>query len=228
MKKSNTSERLKLIMAQRNLKQVDILEKCEPLCIKYGIKLNKNDLSQYVNGKVEPGQMKLAILGEALGVSEAWLMGYDDVSQNRDISLESLIEDYDNIKPVTLKRFPMLGEIACGEPIFADEDKEHCVMADMEINADFCLTAKGDSMINARINDGDIVFIKEMPIVDNGEIAAVIIGDEATLKRVYYYKEQNKLILNPENPKYSPLVYINDELNTIRILGKAVYFMSAL
>jgi repressor LexA len=122
----------------------------------------------------------------------------------------------------------MLGEIACGEPIFADEDREHCVMVDMDIDADFCLTAKGDSMINARINDGDIVFIKEMPIVENGEIAAVIIGDEATLKRVYYYKEQNKLVLNPENPKYEPLVYLNDELNSIRILRKAVYFMSAL
>jgi repressor LexA len=67
-----------------------------------------------------------------------------------------------------------------------------------------------------------------MPIVDNGEIAAVIIGDEATLKRVYYYREQNKLVLNPANPKYEPLVYVNDELNEIRILGKAVYFMSAL
>ena len=115
-----------------------------------------------------------------------------------------------------------------GEPIYADEDKESYVMADMDINADFCLTAKGDSMINARINDGDIVFIRKMPMVNNGDIAAVIIDDEATLKRVYYYPEKNKLILSPENPEYEPLVYINEELNDIRILGKAVYFMSAL
>ena len=101
-------------------------------------------------------------------------------------------------------------------------------MADMDINADFCLTAKGDSMINARIQDGDIVFIKEMPMVDNGEIAAVIIDDEATLKRVYYYPEKNKLVLQAENPKYEPWVYVNEELNEIRILGKAVYFMSNL
>ena len=219
--KSTTAERLKTIMQERGLKQVDILQLCKPLCLKYGVKLNKNDLSQYVNGKVIPKQDKLAILSEALHVNEPWLMGYDDVSKDD-------IFKYPNIKPVVKKRFPMLGSIACGEPIFADEDREHCVMVDMDIDADFCLTAKGDSMINARINDGDIVFIKEMPIVENGEIAAVIIGNEATLKRVYYYKEQNKLVLNPENPKYEPLVYLNDELNEIRILGKAVYFMSAL
>lgn len=228
--KSTTAERLKQIMKERGLKQVDILELCRPICIKYGVKLNKNDLSQYINAKFIPKQDKLAVLAEALNVTEPWLMGYDDVPKvsTTSLSVNELNIKYDNIKPVTKKRFPMLGEIACGEPIFADEDREHCVMVDMDINADFCLTAKGDSMINARIYDGDIVFIKEMPIVDNGEIAAVIIGDEATLKRVYYYREQNKLVLSPENPKYPPFIYEGEELNTIRILGKAVYFMSAL
>lgn len=162
-------------------------------------------------------------LSEILDVTPAYLMGWE--SSN---NLDSLMERFDNIRPVKLKKFPLLGEIACGEPIFADEDRESFVMADMDINADFCLTAKGDSMINARIQDGDIVFIKEMPMVDNGEIAAVIIDDEATLKRVYYYPEKNKLVLQAENPKYEPWVYVNEELNEIRILGKAVYFMSNL
>ena len=81
-------------------------------------------------------------------------------------------------------------------------------------------------MINARIFNGDIVFIKEMPIVENGDIAAVIIDDEATLKRVYYYPDQGKLVLNPENPTHAPLVYVGEELNSIRILGRAVYFIS--
>ena len=143
-------------------------------------------------------------------------------------AIRNLENSYSNISPIRLKKFPMLGEIACGEPIWADEDRESYVMADMDIKADFCLTAKGDSMINARIYDGDIVFIRHQPVVNNGEIAAVIIDNEATLKRVYYYPEQNKLVLNPENPAYEPLVYINEELSTIRILGKAVYFMSAL
>ena len=120
----------------------------------------------------------------------------------------------------------MLGDIACGEPIYASEDRESYIMAGTDINADFCLRAKGDSMIGARILDGDIVFIKKAPTVNNGEIAAVIIGDEATLKRIYYYPQKGKLILQAENPKYEPLVYIGEELNEIRILGKAVAFQS--
>lgn len=132
------------------------------------------------------------------------------------------------ITPVKTQRIPLLGDIACGEPIFADEDRESYVEVGTEIRADFCLRAKGDSMINARIYDGDVVFIRQQPMVDNGDIAAVIIDNEATLKRVYYYPEKGKLILNPENPAYEPLVYVGEELNEIRILGKAVAFQSDL
>ena len=134
-----------------------------------------------------------------------------------------LIKD---VFPLEKKKIPLLGDIACGEPIYASEDRESYVMAGTDINADFCLRAKGDSMIGARILDGDIVFIRKAPTVNNGEIAAVIIGDEATLKRIYYYPQKGKLILQAENPKYEPLVYIGEELNEIRILGKAVAFQS--
>ena len=120
----------------------------------------------------------------------------------------------------------MLGEIACGEPIYANEERESYVELGTKIDCDFCLKAKGDSMINARILDGDIIFIKKQPVVDNGEIAAVLIEDEATLKRVFYYPEKQKLVLQAENPKYEPLVYIGEELNEIKILGKAVFFQS--
>ena len=75
--KLTTSDRLKQIMNERNLKQVDILSRCEPYCIKYNVKLNKNDLSQYISGKVVPGQDKLTILSMALNVNEVWLMGYN-------------------------------------------------------------------------------------------------------------------------------------------------------
>lgn len=177
-----------------------------------------NDIEKLPTTVLEP-------LAKALDTTPSHLMGWED--KNSD-PLSDLMQKYDNIKPVKLKRFPMLGEIACGKPVFADEDREHYVMADMDIAADFCLTAKGDSMINARIYEGDIVFIKEMPIVDNGDIAAVIIDDEATLKRVYYYPNDNMLQLVAENPKYKPLVYQGEELNHIRILGKAVYFMSTI
>lgn len=87
MKKTNTADRLKEVMKERSLRQIDVLQRAKPFCDKYGIKLAKNDLSQYVNGKVEPGQEKLTILGLALDVSEAWLMGFD-VPKDREINKE--------------------------------------------------------------------------------------------------------------------------------------------
>jgi repressor LexA len=186
-------------------------------------------ISRYESGNIKNMRRdRIEKYAKALRVSPSDFLDINDDEDSYSPELSALMEQYPNIKPIKLKRFPMLGEIACGEPVFADEDKEHFVMADMDIHADFCLTAKGDSMVNARIYEGDIVFIKEMPIVENGDIAAVIIDDEATLKRVYYYKEDNLLQLVAENPKYKPLVYQGEELNHIRILGKAVYFMSAV
>jgi repressor LexA len=95
-----------------------------------------------------------------------------------------------------------------------------------ETTADFCLTAKGDSMIGARIYDGDEVFIQQTDMVNNGEIAAVVVDNEATLKRVYYYPEDEKLILTAENPAFAPMVFVGEELADIRILGRAVAFQS--
>ena len=101
-------------------------------------------------------------------------------------------------------------------------------MAGTDIKADFCLTARGDSMINARILDGDIVFIRKQDMVENGEIAAVVVNNdsEATLKRLFYYREKNLLILKAENAAYEDLVYQGEELNQVHILGKAVAFQS--
>ncbi len=161
---------------------------------------------------------------KALDVTPAYLMGWEDEPKPE----QSLYDRFDNLHPVKLKRFPLLGEIACGEPIYAEEDHESYVSADADIRADFCLKAKGDSMINADIHDGDVVFIRSQSMVENGEIAAVIIEDEATLKRVYYDRENNRLQLIAENPKYAPLVYTGEELNYICILGKAVTLMREL
>lgn len=215
MKESNTSERLKYIMQTTGLKQVEILEKCKPYCDKYKVRLAKNDLSQYVSGKVEPKQDKLSILGLALDVSEAWLTGYN-VPMKRN----------DNITPIAVQRFPLLGEIACGVPKLASESLECYIESGTNIHADFCLRAKGDSMINARIYDGDIVFVRSQDTVENGEIAVVIIEDEATLKRVFLYPEQSKLVLQAENPMYEPFVYCGSELQNVKILGKAIAFQS--
>ncbi len=155
----------------------------------------------------------------------------NELLQMLDNEQEFIINDidpyqYDNVMPITTHKIPLLGEIACGEPIFAQEDRESYIEAGTEIKADFCLRAKGDSMIGARILDGDIVFIRKQSIVDNGEIAAIIIDDEVTLKRVYYYTEEKTIKLMSENPNYKPIVYTGNVLDQIRILGKAIYFQS--
>lgn len=133
----------------------------------------------------------------------------------------------DNIVPLPkMKKIPLLGTIACGEPILATENIEALINADEDLNADFALRCKGDSMINARIFDGDIVYIREQPDVEDGEIAAVLIGEEATLKRVYKYP--SKIVLRPENPLYDDMICSKEEMNEVRILGKAVAFLSAV
>ena len=179
---------------------------------------SKQTISRYENGTITNiPPSKIEGLARALSTTPSELMGWDDDGAT-----------YENIIPMRIKKLPILGEIACGEPIYATEERESFVTTDQSIDADFCLKAHGDSMIGARIYDGDIVFIRSQDMVDNGEIAAVIINDEATLKRVYFYPRENKLILSPENPRYAPLVYINSELNNVKIIGKAVAFQSAI
>lgn len=166
---------------------------------------------------------KIAALADALNTSPMYLMGWSD-EINPAPALD--LSKFDNIYPVNLKKVPLLGEIACGKPIFANEDRESYVLAGSDIRADFCLRAKGDSMINARILDGDIVFIRKQDMVDNGEIAAVAIGDDVTLKRVFYHPEQDLLILKAENTKYQDMIYSQNQLEQVYILGKAIAFQS--
>lgn len=130
-----------------------------------------------------------------------------------------------NILPMPeMKKIPLLGSIACGAPILAEEHIEGYVETPASIHADFTLRCKGDSMINARIFDGDLVYIRQQEEVLSGEIAAVLIDGEATLKRVRIHPD--RLILEPANPLYDPLVFRGEEMNEVRILGKAVAFTS--
>ena len=161
---------------------------------------------------------KIASLAKALHTTPAYLMGWID-EPHREITV-------DNLFRIETKKFPLLGNIACGEPIMANEEVDLYVEAGDNIQADFCLKAKGDSMIGARIYDGDIVFIRKQPMVEDGEIAAVIIDDEATLKRVYYDQEAGVLQLFAENPQYKTMRFSGEELDHIRIIGKAVAFQS--
>ncbi len=174
---------------------------------------SKQTIHRYENGIISniPHE-KIEALARALGTTPSELMGWG--------TAEASVTKH--------KRLPVLGKIACGEPIFAAEERESYALAGDGVDADFCLQAKGDSMTGARIYDGDIVFIRAQETVNDGEIAAVIIGDEATLKRVYYYPDEEKLVLSPENPRYAPLVYVGEELSLIKILGKAVAFQSKI
>lgn len=120
-----------------------------------------------------------------------------------------------------MHKVPLVGTISCGEPIYADQECGRYTLVS-GVNADFALEAQGDSMIGDRIYNGDVVFCRNQPTVDNGEIAVVIIKDEATLKHFFYYPDRGLVILKASNPAYEDLIYMDDELADIRILGKAI------
>lgn len=212
-------ERLKLL---RQSKGINMKKAAEQLGMPYTTYVG------YEKNEREPNSETLLQIAKFYDCSVDYLIGRTNLIQPEvDKSPSDKYSAY-GAMPIKKQKIRLLGEIACGEPIFCDEDREGYIEADSDIRADFCLRAKGDSMIGARIMDGDIVFIREQPMVDDGEIAAVVVDDEATLKRVYYYRDENKLVLQAENPRYRPLVYVNEELDTIRILGKAVAFESKL
>lgn len=163
---------------------------------------------------------RIAALASVLKISPSIIMGWNE---NPEIRLPS----DDIIIPMpAMRKIPLVGSIACGTPILAEENCEGEVDVPDHVRADFALRCKGDSMINARIFDGDIVYIRQQESVEHGEIAAILIDDEATLKRVYIYDDC--ISLEAENPQYRPMVYRGEEMNNIRILGKAVAFTSAI
>lgn len=176
-------------------------------------------MNRYLTTDTEIPVGKLESIAKALGVTPGYLMGY-----GMDTPYVSKLIGV--IKPLSKQRLPILGNVACGEPIFADEHHESYVEAGNDIDADFCLLAQGDSMINARIFDGDLLFVKSQSTVDNGDVAVVLIDDEATVKRVYIdYNADNTvsmLTLIPENPMYRPMRYTGHTLDSVRILGKVI------
>ena len=187
------------------------------LALKMGY-ADKSMIAKIEKGNVDLPQSKILAFAHVLETTPGELMGWDYETETT--------ETVDNIYKLDKIKLPMLGKVACGEPIFADEDRESYIMVGTDIGADFCLQCQGDSMINARIHDGDIVFVKKTDIVENGEIAVVIIDDEATLKRFFYYREQNLVILKPENPKYQDIILTGEQLNQVRVIGRAVAFQS--
>lgn len=160
-------------------------------------------VQRYESGEIKnPKHHTVIELAKIFRCSPAYLMGWENSSD-----------------AVKTEGLPLLGKIAAGQPLLALEECE-VFSPVMDTNADFCLRVRGDSMIGAGIKDGDIVFIRKQDSVDDGEIAAVLVDDEATLKRVYITDDAVTLIA--ENPKYKPMVYTKKQCRNIRILGKAV------
>lgn len=213
MSKEELKNRLKAALEIRGKRPVDL---CTDL------NLAKSTVSQYLSGKSRNMDAdRLQAIGEYLNVSEAWLMGYDVPMERRPKNTGTIDYASYGLKPVTRRMVPVIGEIACGLPEEAIEIPVDIVEGE-EYDADYALTAKGDSMNGAEIYDGDIILIKTMPMVNNGEIAAVLIDGSTTLKYVYWYKEKGQLVLQAANPAYPPLSYEGEALKDVKILGRAV------
>lgn len=210
---ANFASRLKELRKEFGLTQLDLSKT---------INISKSTVSMYEAGKRKPELETLEAIADYFNVNMDYLLGKSEIKNYQECNSGDLT--IPNIYPIEKKKFPLLGTVACGQPILATENFEGYIESGSNIHADFCLKAKGDSMVNARILDGDIVFIRKQEMVENGEIAAVLIDDEATLKRFYMSNDLVQLIA--ENPTIPPMIYKKEELNGIRILGKAIAFQS--
>ena len=171
---------------------------------------------RYEKGDIEKVPVDIfAELAKILQTTPAYLMGWEEKLEPKKPTIPPGFEPMPKMKKV-----PLIGSIACGEPITAEQNIEKMVDVPEYIRCDFSLTCHGDSMVDAGIHDKDVVYIRIQPEVENGEIAAVRIDGEATLKRVYY--NPGTLTLMPANPAYAPMVYTGSQLEEVHIEGKAV------
>ena len=156
------------------------------------------------------------------GINKSSLANVSKVTRALDLPINNFLEDNYYIEEERdIRNIPLIGRIAAGLPILAEENIEDYFAIDSRIKADFCLRVKGDSMVDLGINNDDIVFVKRQASLENGEIGAVLIDDEATLKT--FYKNGNSIILQPANKNYEPMVFTS---GNIRILGKLVACLS--
>lgn len=218
-KTATFAQRLREGLDLRGMKQIE-------LATRSGI--SKYSISHYLKGDWEGKQDAVYELARALNVSEAWLMGYDVPAERSVPKVSVQLDKKPTIPPgfmplPKMRKVPLIGAIACGDPITAIQNREGDVNAPVDMRCDFALKCQGESMIGAGIHDGDVVYIRIQPEVENGEIAAVRIGEEATLKRVYLHNDY--IELRPENPAFESIIRRREEMNDVQIEGKAVGWM---
>lgn len=218
-KTATFAQRLREGLDLRGMKQIE-------LATRSGI--SKYSISHYLKGDWEGKQDAVYELARALNVSEAWLMGYDVPAERSAPKVSVQLDKKPTIPPgfmplPKMRKVPLIGAIACGDPITAIQNREGDVNAPVDMRCDFALKCQGESMIGAGIHDGDVVYIHIQPEVENGEIAAVRIGEEATLKRVYLHNDY--IELRPENPAFESIIRRREEMNDVQIEGKAVGWM---
>ena len=173
--------------------------------------LSPSAISRYTTGDMAPKIPTVQAIAGKYGIRPSWLMGIEGENKYPETEEKA-------------KKIPIVGTIAAGLPLLTQENIEGFEYVPENLDVDFCLRVKGDSMMNARILDGDLVFIRKQQEVENGEIAAVLIDQDATLKR--FYNINGMVILRSENPNYPEMIYTKKDMKEVSILGKAVRYIS--
>lgn len=214
------AERLKRALEIRDISQSELSRKTG---------IGKSSISTYLTGEYEPKQKNIYKMALALNVNEAWLMGAEVPMERQDTAVSHVQNPIAaNITPLpVMKEWQVLGATACGKPLHR-ELLDETILAPADIKADIVFRCVGDSMINARIFDGDAVFIHLQPEVENGQIAVVRVGDEYTLKRVYVFDDYVEL--RAENPTVKTILLRGPELapDNYEVVGLAVAFLSTV
>lgn len=182
------------------------------------LKVSRSTIGMYETGSREPDFETCEAIADIFNVDMDYLMGRSNVERKNPITPTTIIPPGFSPMP-PMDQVPLVGRVACGTPITAEQNIERMVSVPSDWRATFTLKCKGKSM-EPRILDGDLVAIRKQPTVENGEVAAVRIGEEATLKHVYVYS--NYIELRPENPEFESIIKIGDEMENVVIEGKAV------
>lgn len=205
----NFSSRIKLLRTERGITQEQLASM---------LKVSRSTIGMYESGKREPDFETSEAIADIFNVDMDFLMGRSDVERKHPLTPTTVIPP--GFQPMPeMATVPIVGRIACGTPILAEQNIEGSACVPARWRATFSLVCKGDSM-EPKIHDGDLVAIRKQPEVENGEIAAVRIGEEATLKRVY--KRDGFLELRPENSNYESIILIGEKMAEATIEGKAV------